>query len=437
MTNNASDNLKVTYNTYLDESLECFNNISAYSKRINFTQENFTEELRFLKKAYRTRSTESDKEKDKLTFGQKIREFFLKMWGFFVKIFTMIADAVINLIKSIIIYISKRKLQRDALYKLVHDNGVLNDKKVLDEINPKITNRAGKKLKVVAYGANILSHNEIIKRLRSTQIKRFVELPISYDNKNSPQNIESLKKLFASIVAEKQGDLNDASTNNLANLGQVIDNMYINGVLKNEMNLPKEGYNKDIISKDYQDIFSIDNMGSYEEIVHEGKIDKLANLLVFGTPEKKIKDVTLADYFGLTSTDDLKYAFKEYIDISNVTFENIDKLETVLKEYHKQSKKDKKGIEEISKLIISEINKYVNSNAPEANYKISKYNEYTKIVNKVRRMKTHFVRIRQSVIINLITLMNVEHKAWEILTKNTKYIDVTINETTIDDGETA
>ena len=115
--------VNLSFESYLKDSVECFNAISTVNKEIERTRESFTNEIKIIKESFSIRSTEDEKTQDKKNFGVKIKEFFLKIWGFLVKVFRTISDIVISLIKSIMIFVQKKRLQMNSIFKLVEKAG--------------------------------------------------------------------------------------------------------------------------------------------------------------------------------------------------------------------------------------------------------------------------------------------------------------------------
>ena len=87
-------------------------------------------------------------------------------------------------------------------------------------------------------------------------------------------------------------------------------------------------------------------------------------------------------------------------------------------------------ISEMNKAILAEVNKYVDSETPEAKSKLSLFNRFTNIVSKVKRIKTHFIRLRQKVILNIMSMYSIENKAWWTLLKGGKAMGSNIEDET-------
>jgi hypothetical protein len=161
--------------------------------------------------------------------------------------------------------------------------------------------------------------------------------------------------------------------------------------------------------------------------------------------------VPIRGYFGLAGNNinidihKLAIYFEEYYNTSQLVIGNggyIEKLENTLKVYNAAAKKDSKAIKEMRDSIVAAINGIANFNDStdkESSKSYDYYNRVTNVVQQIKLMKTHFIRLRQSVLIDLIKLYSMENTAWSILTGNFKNVgedDIIRNDdnVTIDDN---
>lgn len=425
-----------TFGTYLNESLECFKQVCNMAKQLNHTQETFCEEIRFLKSTYRTRSTEDEKQQDKKTFGTKIKEFFLKIWGFFVRIFKAIGDIVVNLIKSIIIFVSKKRLQMNSIFKMFEKDGGLRG---FNLKNGNVFEKTfTKEIKTIAKGdtKDAYNHETIYQYLTTKHLQNFINTKIQYNNRNSPSNIENIKAMFKAIrenqlyPGQKE---KDSLMNTLMQAKTVVDSIYASAIISNEIVPPGGTISPGAIAqKAVQEIFAGKDLATKGELFIEGKVDSIANYLVFGQEKKTMDNIQLSIYFGTKDIGPkLEDNFKEYYELSNIVLGKngyIEKIENTLKEYKKWAKEDHKSIVEMNNVIIKEINSYVDDESPEAKSKLWAYRNITDIVSRVRRIKSHFIRLRQQVLINIMTMYSIENKAWWVLSGRGKNFKDHINE---------
>ena len=415
--------VNLSFESYLKDSVECFNAISTVNKEIERTRESFTNEIKIIKESFSIRSTEDEKTQDKKNFGVKIKEFFLKIWGFLVKVFRTISDIVISLIKSIMIFVQKKRLQMNSIFKLVEKaGGIKAFNTTSGDIIAKVIS-AEKSIKTLVShdGKTPMNHGSLEAMFRSKILESFVNLKIEY-NRNSENSVVALKAKLDELT-KSAGD--QATNRKLSILESAVNDLYKNGILFNEASTDK---NSDAFFKPINVALNV-NENNSTGTVYEGKIDELGNIISFGMNKKKYENITLKRYFSDcisgSSVDWPTFArcFHEYYEISEkVIGKNgyIKKLEKTLKEYSKKAKEDHKMISEMNKAILAEVNKYVDSETPEAKSKLSLFNRFTNIVSKVKRIKTHFIRLRQTVILNIMSMYSIENKAWWTLLKGGK-----------------
>jgi len=415
-----SGNVILSFESYLKSSVECFKTLTTINKEIEQTEESFIDEIKFIKHSFSIRSTEDEKIQDKKKFGTKIKEFFLKIWGFLVKVFHTIVDIIVSLLKSMIIFIQKKRVQNTSLFKLVENAGgikVFNDTtgKIIQKIISKNPN-----IKSVVIKNGTCDHKLIYNMLTSSILMSFIDLPVQNNNRNSENSITELKYRLNELISAA-GD--EANGRKLGILEIAVDELYRNGIFYNEVSQDSGSKNPFI-----QSIVVGDNK-ELPELISNGKVDAIGNLIVFKESQKKYDKMTLTSYFkNCFNNGDINWSllakyFSDYYLLSHEVIGKdgyIEKLEKCLKEYSKKAKDDHKLISEMNKAILSEIDKYIDSDAPEARSKISLFNRFTNVVLKVKRIKSHFIRLRQTVLINIMSLYSIENKAWMTLLKKGK-----------------
>lgn len=418
----------LSFEEFLNDSLECFSSITTTSKKLEQTRENFYENVAFLKKTYRMRSTEDEKVEDKKTFGTKIKEFFLKIWTFLVSIFSKIIELVVSLIKTVIIFIQKKRVQMNSIFKMFEKDGGL---KGFNNTHSNILLNmitGGESVQTLNIGNIEYDHSLIYRLLTRPNIEKFCSLKIK-SSRTSAASLEYFKTVIdeATKLNPSNPKIIDDETRKLGILKNAVDNLYASGILVNEAG-PADGARAGAGIT----LYMVGSQLTLDDIVRNGKVDEIAHMIVFGSPAVVREKMLIHNYFkGSTgSGNNLNYAkldqyFQEYYEMSQKVVGKggyIEKLETTLKEYKELAKKDHKLITEMSKTIIAEINKYLDQETPEAKSKISNYDTITKMILKIKNIKTHFIRLRQQVIIDLITLYSVENKAWWKLCDNGKYL---------------
>ncbi len=375
------------------------------------------------------RSTEDEKELDKKTFGTKIREFFIKAWTFIVSIFSKISDVVSYLIKTIIIFVQKKKVQMNSIFKLFEKNGGI---KGFNETNKNLiinmlTN--DKLMKTVNIGNKNYIHRDVCNILSNKKLELFVNLKISADDRTKETSLEYIRNKIKTESDDQLVSDTHTTESKFKVIEDTIIKFYMNGVLLNSVSsVNKTGLN-------IESVFG-NNAQFAKEVFDTNKIDEIAHIFTYGIPERpKVGEVKLIEYFdGSVGASDNKNVnfeklsefFTEYYNMSKKLFDSkdgyISKIETTLKLYKEITKKDQKLISEMNKSIIAEVNKYIDDETPEARAKISLFHRITKIVMKIKDIKSHFIRLRQQVIINIMNLYSIENKAWWALVGNGKYL---------------
>ena len=419
----------LSFEEFLNDSLECFSSITTTSKKLDQTRESFYENIAFLKKSYRMRSTEDEKLEDKKTFGTKIKDFFIKTWTFLVSIFSKIIEVVLSLIKTIIIFVQKKKVQMNSIFKLFQKDGGI---KGFNNTNSNIIRNmltSNVVLKTFTLDKVSYKHIKICEVLISSRLKKFAELKISPNDRTS---VSSLSYIKSQIDKETKDQLKPGNSHSVESKFKIIEDtinkFYMNGILLNSATDSKDGT---FVLK----LFSNNTMNA-EDAFSTGNIDKIAHAFVYGVEKKpEIGETNLLEYFGCHVGDGanrdenfkiLEQAFNDYYNVSKKLFDTkdgyISKIEATLKTYKEISRNDHKLISEMNKNIIAEINKYLDDETPEAKSKISLFHRITKIVMKIKDIKSHFIRLRQQIIIDVMNLYSIENKAWWTLAGNGKFL---------------
>lgn len=414
----ADDVVFMSHEVYMKDSIRAFE--SAHDANMQFFKlaRNFETDILAIKQAYRMRSTESEGAEVKVKFGSKIKAHFLKAWEFIVTIFQKIIEMIVSLVKSLIIYVSKKRIQVTSVFKLFEKHGGITGYN--NTHNNIIVNALTEKniLRTYTIKNQKITHSIIGKILstKSTILSTFVNTKIVGQNMKSVYNVAALKDLVKSITQE-QGDDNTEEMK-LRQLETVVDALYTRGIMFNEVS--EENANDPLLAK-------IKEIPGANEALANRKVDVLANLITFQSNEIRPDTLTLSDYFDVKGGRDiwfsLRAAFKDYYEMSKAVVNPggfIDTLEKVIKEYNKYAREDYKNITALKKEIVAEIHKFANEQTPEASRKMSNFNRFTRIVSKVKSIKLHFVRLRQSVIINILKIYGIENYAWYLLTDQKK-----------------
>ena len=200
--NDMKNIVNLSFESYLQDSIDAFKALRSKDLEIERSGESVDEEIRVIKAQYNQMSHESAEAGElKASFSSKVKNFFIKVWATICDIFYKFAEIVVNLIKSLIIFIQKKRLQATSIINLMKDKGIKGltaDGRDIYELikqngyNIKSFNLGGENLPK-SDGAKF---NNIHARLNNVDLKQFVKSAIILKNKDSIFNIESLEKYF-------------------------------------------------------------------------------------------------------------------------------------------------------------------------------------------------------------------------------------------------
>lgn len=431
-----------SYESYLSDAIEGFKDIKSVENFILTENMTFEKQISIIKNQYRTLSLEDDnvKEETKRKFSETIKNWFIKIWSFLCEIFSRIYEIIIALVKSLIIYFQKKKLQAHNIIKEIEEKGLEGFNKSNNDILLK-TISSNKKIKMVDLKTSSNEKNFYTSdpcsfinfRLKNRELQDFVNGSIILKNPNSIFSTDSLNKyaLKELMSPDQSEDLK------LSKLEAVVDDMYGNAIISNEID-PKHMKPSTIVSK-------------YASYIETKNISGLAHNIVFGLEKPGYTEMTLPEFFGLKTGESpainieaLKNAYRYYKENTELVLGNkgyINTLQEILKRYKDQAKKDNENIKQMSKTILGYLNS-INSTETSGEKVQHRCNRFTQIVMKVKNMKAHFIRLRQCVILDIITLFSIENTAWYIITgKGQNFLelekvdDLDVNDTLRDTDE--
>lgn len=429
-----SEFVHLSFEEYALEAKKDFDEIQKLNKVLIKNDRSFENDIRMIKDAYANRSMEDNGEEQKVAFGTRIKEFFLKLWKTICLIFERIAALVVNLIKSVIIYLKKKKLQSNLIFQKVESAGGV---KAYNFRNDDIIGKAFKKnptISVVTVPGkpNVgMGHDFVIGRLNSKLLKAFMECKVNADNPKSMYDFETLKQQLVDLNRTKTADKFKV----LAGLENAVKLWYTRAVLFNE---PQPSGSQTMFAE------AMSERKNVNALLDSRNIDGLAHYITMGQYNPSYVKVPIRGYFGLAGNDvnvdihKLAIYFEEYYNTSQLVIGNggyIEQLERTLKVYNASAKKDSKVIKEMRDSIVAAINGIANFNDStdkESSNTYDYYNRVTNVVQQIKLMKTHFIRLRQTVLIDLIKLYSMENTAWGILTGNFKNVDP--NDAILDDA---
>ena len=397
--------VSLSYESYLSDAINSFKEIKSVENMIYSEESTFASKLSVIKNQYRTMSTEDDKSKTFDKFKATIKQWFIKIWEFLCTIFSKIQEIVLSLIKSLIIFIQKKRIQSHNIIKLIEDKGLVGFNAANNDIinkmfekNPKIkTYQTSSTLRLSAYNIHDL--------IESPTLESFIKSNIILKNPNSIFSTDSLTKYFNTELFNED----ESENKKLDILSNAVDEMYGDAILANEVD-PKHKNN-------FLKRLCANHIANRD-------ITGLSHFLTYHCEKPMPCEVPLSFFFesdsnGLESNiSNLKILFRQYYeDTKKIIGPNgyIQILQDTLKKYKEQVKADNENIKAMQKMVIEKLNSI--GTDTEKDEKIqNRIKRFTSIVMKVKNVKSHFVRLRQTVILDLITLYSIENNAWYMIT---------------------
>ena len=410
----------LSFEKYLADSVESFKAIKKSDNELLQEDRSLESELNIIRKTYKSMSRESaEAEETKLKFSDKIKNWFIKVWSVIADIFVKIQEVVLQLVKALIIFIQKKRVQATSLINILKDNGIRG----LDVSGKTIYET----LKENEFSIRVPDLEETLKDIPVTKplpqqivhsllannmnLQEFVKSPIIAKNKDSIFNTESLIKYFEQDIIRPE----DVDEQKLTNLEVAINYLYAQAVFFGEVS-PNHAKSNSImrLMKDELDAQNITNV---------------AHFITMGTTKPVFKSIPLIEYFGCDQTNNekvFKKAWTDYINDTKLVLDPngyISTIEETLKRYKDIAANDAKNIKIMKDFITKQLNT-IGTGETEADQKAQhKIKRFTKLIIGVKNVKNHFIRLRQTVILDLITLYSIENRAWYLASGKKELIE--------------
>ena len=333
--------VSLSYESYLEKTLADYKDINVSNHAISTENKKFEDSIRIIKNEYAAKSFEGTEADQKQKFSLTIRNWFIKIWSLICSIFDKLVNIVINLVKSLIIYIQKKKAQTNSIFQLLEKKGL----RAYNDENNSIINESISKGYTLTSLIPVIPSNTPYKwislMLRNGKLSHFVNRSILIKNKNSIFNMSALETYLKTDLIKN----NDLEERKLETLEFNIDKLYADGVLSNEVD-PKHN-NRNEIGEEYL------------QLLMNRDISGLAHAIVTGTNQPRYGQITLAEFFGINGVEsldvnELKQAFQLYYEDSKLVLGPnglIATIEEVLKKYKEVAKEDSIHIKNMQKFI--------------------------------------------------------------------------------------
>lgn len=398
--NDIKNIVNFSFENFLQDSIDAFKDIKSKDLDIIASSESVEDEINMIKSQYQQMSKESTEANElKTNFSVKIKNFFIKVWAMICDIFYKFAEIVVNLIKSLIIFIQKKRLQAKSIISMMKDKG-LNGLTADGEDIYEMIQKNGYKIKSYISETKPAIFDNVHRRLNNPELKQFVKTAIILKNKDSIFDIDSLKKYLQQDLI---GNDNPDETK-LTNLENAVNYLYSQAVFFGEVSPNHK-----------KDSNFVDN---YKDLLETRSITKVAHKITYGVDEVKFIETDLSTFFDVNSDDETKFrvAWIQYCQDTKLVLDQggyIDTLEEVLKRYKDIAKNDAQNIKELSNYIKAQLEGMDSNADPKVQGKIKRF---TNLMINVKNIKNHFIRLRQSVILDVITLYSMENRAWYLAT---------------------
>lgn len=233
--------VSLSYESYLSDAIKSFKEIKSVENMIFSEEDTFTSKLSIIKNQYKTMSTEDDKASMFDKFKTTIKTWFMKIWEFLCTIFSKIQEIVISLIKSLIIFIQKKRMQSHNIIKMIEDKGLTgynaNNNEIISKMFEK--NPTVKTYELPGGELNRLNASGIYNLIRNPELKEFITASIVLKNPNSIFSTDSLTKYFNKELFKED----DSENKKLDTLSYAVDEMYGQAILANEVDPRHKGRN--------------------------------------------------------------------------------------------------------------------------------------------------------------------------------------------------
>ena len=453
---NNQEVVKLDFVEYLSKSFEYMHSCEKLQNDILAEDNKLCTALNILKKQYaearENTTTIEVKSPNKMKgeFTKKIKTFFVKVWAAIVSLFEKIVLIVQTLIKSIIIFIQKKRISFSILDK--HCDNLINEiNSSIAGNNPSFYKNMVIKLKnkkISSFDTEnqkfIANFDVVHKQLNGEELKNFINNNNNFffnknEKRNSFFNTNLLKEVVTYDINLKLDCYNDdfeKMTNQkiditfddkLKHIEDEINALTTQAILSTEIGDDTNGrsmvgYTTTWIDK--ADVYSYN-------LAETNKIKLIANSLIYGITSESIKytSVNAFEFFGFIEKDFIQnkdFVKQKFFDIIKQCKDDfklvygtngyIEIINKILKAYNEIAKNDSKNIKDIKNYINEQMKLLQDEN--ENNIFTGRLKRFTNIVSKVNNVKNKFVLFRQLILSNIMKLITIEENALKVLILN-------------------
>jgi len=464
--NKNSDSVILDYTSYFADAYKCMKSIEVMNAGV-YEQLRSVNKLQAIYKNNMIHSREDETEdllaKNK-SFGSKVKMFFAKIWAAIVSVFQRIVLTVVSLIKTLIIYIQKKRLSNQVVIKKCKDVlakiGANNANAALNELFVSLA-----KTKVRVFDIDPDNRHEtadyltVHNAINNPSLKTFIKWNAEYDgNQKSIFNLENLEQATNYNVYFRhkfESDLDKIGTfegcfdkNDLFMRFEIdVNSLATQAILGLHLKDKTSGASFSGVTDTFNAMIygnainGKNDNDAYIDLSESGNIKKFANYITYGTESDKAKytSIPIREYLDLGDENGPdanrpyilntivqavkmyendfalvcgKSGYLESIESAITKFKNIAAKDAAI------SKKIKDFVDSTLKSIeagIVEQNHIKTLTDPNNGYYDNKFyvlqgelKRFTRIIAKINTVKAKFIALRQYVIGNIISMLSSE-----------------------------
>jgi len=416
LNSNDTDNImKLSFGTYFKESIKELQSLERLDDKIYDIDLNYSNTLRLLKSKYaQSREDNGDNAEEtkeiKSRFGANVKNWFIRVWAVIVSFFTRLFSMIVNLIKSLILFIQKKRVMKNVYVKQINEVlGKNLDSELAEKIVEGLVKGKKKVYTISKLNNNINAHDgatfrEIHDRIADKHLASFIrDNAIVLKNKKSAFDLETLEALLNRTIQKQEG---------------INENDEFRALQEDVMTLKGAAILNGAITKDSKPNKSPINFVTYGAYASEGKVKELANMLVYGTDVNHKVVMSTVEFLGIeqpgttaiTELSSIMHVFN--IDTETVVGKGglVDILCEILKQYKSVAAEDAKRVKSIEKVITTHMQAL--TGATEKELKLQKsFKKFTNLIVSVKQIKADFIALRQYMLGNIMSLLEIENTA--------------------------
>lgn len=432
---NEKDVVTLSYEVFFNKVCEDQKLITKYNTDVERTT---AEQIRMsndLKSKYHAMSAEDGESKAKVRgeFTDNVKKWFLKVWTFIVYIFQAILNIVINIVKTIILYIEKFRLQKTSLHALLQKDKSLSFSAPSKEMKQHIDKFKKEKYltTTIDIASKRMTFDELHQCINNPVLVEFIKQPIFIANDRSEINLSALSTNLNKMVNDiKTGSSINEQDENLTIAEATIRQSLADYILSGEITSENIKTNRSPL------------LDKWKYVLMDNNVKGFANMLTFGsdkfTYSKMETSIFLKMHELVKHNDDsgilttLRALLAIYEKDSELVIGKggyLDIMGEIFKKYKSAASADTVIIKKMQSTITDTMSSFgkVEGGIKEQ-LALKKFKRFTKLVLDVKNAKHNFVYLRQCVLGNILSAYSIMDKSlMQILVPGNLKLDVLEN----------